>query len=361
MKLKYIDALRGIAILGVLMVHCAEENYSFLPGIAANFIKDGARGVQLFFIASAFTLFLSMEKRYANEKYPNLYFFIRRFFRIAPMYYLGICYFLWEDGFTGRDFLCDPNYITISNIVANVLFVHSFNPNWITSLVPGGWSIAVEMIFYCMVPILFKYIKNTKQAYNFVIGALLLSFILKIFFQRFPLISCDRLWSEYLFVYLPNQLPIFGLGILLYFIIKEGYKISIAPWMILLTVGILIMQFIEVFILPHHFLFGVAFLLLALALSKQEFKVITNPIITYIGKISYSIYLVHFAVLYWMDKLKFNNYVEVSDPRTALVNYGIRFVVLIIISAIISSITYRLIEIPMQEIGKKMIKRLDRN
>ena len=97
MKLKYIDALRGLAILGVLIVHCGGHgDNGAIPQSLLAIISNGARGVQLFFIVSAFTLFLSMTHKYEQEKHPKLNFFIRRFFRIAPMYYIGIVYYLFQ-------------------------------------------------------------------------------------------------------------------------------------------------------------------------------------------------------------------------------------------------------------------------
>ena len=57
-KFEYIDALRGIAVLGVFLVHTTdygpENDYS---GIIEKIFLFGVRGVQLFFVASAFTLF----------------------------------------------------------------------------------------------------------------------------------------------------------------------------------------------------------------------------------------------------------------------------------------------------------------
>ena len=49
----------------------------------------GQRGVQMFFLVSAFTLTLSHYNR-RQERRPTLNYAIRRFFRIAPMLYLGI-------------------------------------------------------------------------------------------------------------------------------------------------------------------------------------------------------------------------------------------------------------------------------
>ena len=99
-NLRYIDALRGLAIIGVVISHCSLYGSNILyPSFFSSILANGARGVQLFYIASAFTLFLSLHNRYNKEEKAFKNFFIRRFFRIAPLYYIGVCYYLWQDGF----------------------------------------------------------------------------------------------------------------------------------------------------------------------------------------------------------------------------------------------------------------------
>ena len=88
MKLKFIDSIRGVAILMVILVHTAQR-ISGLGVLASTITMYGQMGVQLFFIASAYTLCLSSQRR-ANETLPYIKFGIRRFFRIAPAYYSGI-------------------------------------------------------------------------------------------------------------------------------------------------------------------------------------------------------------------------------------------------------------------------------
>lgn len=96
-KYEFIDALRGYAILGVLMVHSAQSvrpNHAFLRSAMA----QGSLGVQLFYIASALTLCLSWRFRSTQEGHPTRDFYIRRFFRIAPMFYLAIVLYVLLNG-----------------------------------------------------------------------------------------------------------------------------------------------------------------------------------------------------------------------------------------------------------------------
>src|SRR4051812_26086677 len=83
-KLSYIDALRGIAVLFVISVHHGMV-FRQLP-LVQSISGFGQMGVQLFFVASAYTLCLSASRRAE----PTKNFYLRRFFRIAPLYYFAI-------------------------------------------------------------------------------------------------------------------------------------------------------------------------------------------------------------------------------------------------------------------------------
>lgn len=356
MNLKYIDAIRGIAILGVIIVHTGQYGFDHYPLLFDSLIKQGARGVQLFYIASAFTLFLSFNYRKNLEERADRNFFIRRFFRIAPMYYIGIVYYLWQNGFGPRHWLGDAESITVSNIISNVFFVHGINPYWITSVVPGGWSITVEMTFYAIVPLLVRRIQSTNQAVGFTIFSFVLSLVLRLVLQRFPLISDEQLWTEYLFLYFPNQLPVFGLGIIAYFLIINNDK-KVSSLNFLLLSIILAVDLIWGGI-PPHILFGVAFLALMVSLSKNEILLLVNKPTIFLGKISYSSYLVHFAVLHWMGEFEFVDFIAISTPIDSIINYLIRLIVVLFLTSIISWGLLKIIEQPFQKIGKKIVERL---
>src|SRR5258708_32803586 len=89
----YIDALRGYAILMVIAVHTSEA-FPDLPSSLSKILSQGARGVQLFFVTSALTLSLSWVARQENAAE----FYIRRFFRIAPMFWIAVVVFRCING-----------------------------------------------------------------------------------------------------------------------------------------------------------------------------------------------------------------------------------------------------------------------
>ena len=70
-KYAFIDSLRGIAFLGVFLCHASTQ--LAVLGCPERFYRlgfQGGIGVQLFFIASALTLMLSLDARSVAEKHP---------------------------------------------------------------------------------------------------------------------------------------------------------------------------------------------------------------------------------------------------------------------------------------------------
>ena len=357
-KLDYIDSLRGLAILGVLVVHCGVYGTNHLSPGFVKLITAGATGVQLFFLASAFTLFLSMQNRFEKERFPIRNFFVRRFFRIAPMYWLGIAYYLFQDGTGPRYWLGDGAGISTANIFSNITFLHGMNPYWINSLVPGGWSIGVEMSFYAILPFLFSKIKSLNGALIFCVCSLMLNGLLHVLMVSYPLIDDIRLWNEYLVFYFPSQLPVFSFGIILYFLVNDAaHESRISGFRMLLLSGLVIVLLCtgRHLFFPQHILFGFAFLLFAFALSRFLLKLIVNPVINHLGKISFSMYLVHFSVLHWLTQFHLIDYNE--QP---ILNYIERFGVVVLITVILATCLYHLIETPFQRAGKRIIAKWEK-
>lgn len=350
MKLKYVDALRGIAILLVMMVHTSQYGLKNSYEAVNLFLSSGARGVQLFFLASAFTLFLSYNHRKTFENKVNRNFYIRRFFRIAPMYFIGIIYFYWQ-------YATDQGgKHTLGEVISNFFFIHGINPYWINSLVPGGWSITVEMTFYLILPLLVNRIRNLNQAVIFVLVSYVFAMIFRLFLQRLSLIEDESLWREFLYYNFLNQLPVFGLGIISYFLIVEK-DLKVAPINLLIISLIFVAHFIWNIFLPNFILYSMGFLVLMYSLSRNEYKLFVNKFTMFFGKISYSCYLVHFAVLYWLNKLNIIDFLASDNQIMIVLNYVVRLAVVISISSLISLIFYNSIEVPFQKLGKQFIKR----
>src|SRR5262249_40438820 len=90
--------------------------------------------------------------------------------------------------------------------------------------------------------------------------------------------------------------------------------------------------------------FGMVFTLFVLGLSQWQPRALVNPIIGWIGKVSYSGYLVHFALLS-----------SVAIPNS---NYLEAFALLTALTVAISSVTYLCIEEPGNKLGRYVIRKL---
>ena len=171
-----LDALRGIAAFSVFIFHLVQQHGDALPTPVKWIALKGYLGVQLFYILSAITLFLTLHSRFAKQQVILWKdFFIRRFFRIAPLFYCALLFYLWLYGMGPRYALGSQKAISTLQIASTVFFLNGFHPYWINSIVPVGWSVAVEVIFYCTVPFLFLTIRNMWQAILAVVFYLELS------------------------------------------------------------------------------------------------------------------------------------------------------------------------------------------
>jgi len=350
-RLSYIDVLRCVAILGVILVHCAQYGSGELgiPIFFTNIIHDGDRGVQLFFLMSAFTIWMTFSRHKLCEKKASSNFYIRRFFRIAPMFYLAMAYYLVEDGVRSG--------ISMWNIVATTFFAHGISPYWINSVVPGGWTIAVEMSFYVGVPLMVKFVKDIKSATLVLLGSVLLKAVLQKIFEAHMLIPSRELWNDYLFQYFPGQIPIFMMGIILYYIFIDG-KTAIATLFAIITPMLLLekinaVTFVDVGLLLWGFFFmGVAFLLHEFVRENRGTR-----FLAYIGKISYSMYLTQFAVLHWLERFNLLDTVGLSGPWRPILNFGLRYSLVCAATVLVSSLTYKFVEKPFIAFGNSLIKR----
>jgi peptidoglycan/LPS O-acetylase OafA/YrhL len=360
-KLEFIDATRGVAILMVLMVHVLQDAVKISSEPVSHIIEAVCgRGVQLFFIASAFTLFLSGNNQKPDQLNPNLNFSIRRIFRIAPMYYLGILYYLWQNGLAGQPYwLGAEGKISAGNIASNFLFVHGVNPYWINSLVPGGWSITIEMMFYLFVPLLVKFINSFSKSLLFLLVTFAFSVTCNHLLSSANPIASDYLWQDFLNIYFINQFPVFACGIVVYFFITEEIR-RLSMWQVLTLVALFLLLFISRQPRDLYLVIGVAFGVFLLLLARYEWKIFINRFFLFLGKVSFSAYLVHFAVIYFLHKFSFFELLPVDGLLKSILSYVVALSVVVCISAIIANMFHHLVELPGQKLGRHLIKLLEK-
>lgn len=355
-KLAFIDAARGIAIILVVMVHTSQSIP--LPSLVKDLMGLGAFGVQLFFIASAYTMCLSVERLKITSNNYKIDFGIKRYFRIAPLYYIAIAtYFLVSMvmlAMKNGKFQM-PALYSLKNIFANVFFLHGFYPPANNNIVPGGWSIGTEMAFYLIFPILFtlfSYCKNLWSYLLFFVFSIALSYL-------FYIVTLGK-YTEYpLFVYfnLFNQIPVFVLGMILYKLRPIKFS-KITGFLVLVFIFIIILSSIYIpvdippFIKPVYVSFSFSLLIIYL----QNI----NPIgiLQKIGKYSYSIYIYHFLFAWYLIRFIFKLYPHflLNSILYSILFYVVYTIMTILISFQLGRLTYDLIEKPFINLGNWLIK-----
>jgi peptidoglycan/LPS O-acetylase OafA/YrhL len=322
--LEHLDAMRGIAILGVLWVHSALGSGISGDSPFGQISFLGQRGVQLFYMISAFTLFYTQDNG-RPEHYPTSNFYLRRFFRIAPLYYCAILFNLLVNGTGGMRKVL---------FLLGFLFLNGASHTAINNVTPGSWSIAVESTFYILVPLLYARIRTLRQSlFAFcVAAAVFTSLSWALAYRSAP--------EYYTFFWFPVEFPVFLLGIVAYM----AWKTSIFPFagspaysilahrrgpsalLLLLSAGLLlsnlnlhpvlhaVISWRNARLLPSSLMF----LPLILSLSLYEWRALVNSFTRYLGRISYSMYLAHPFILEGIFWLVRHNH---SALRISLVQY----------------------------------------
>jgi peptidoglycan/LPS O-acetylase OafA/YrhL len=353
----FIDAVRGWAILGVLTIHAsAFGNNDNHPWWLSALVSQGRYGVQLFFLASAFTLFLSAKRRSIEERFPIRNFFTRRFFRIAPLYYLAIPIYIWSLGPGPRYWLGNTPGISTGNVISNFLFVHGVNPYWINSLVPGGWSITVEMSFYALCPLLFRYINNLSRAL-FFLGVSVLVAKYSTEYLSTSLIPEVDLWGAFLYIFFPFQLQVFALGIVLFFLIEGTSEQRVLTPL----AGLFILCFLHRFAGLGYVGYFLPACVVIFMMSRWRLFPLNNPIIRTLGRYSYGLYIVHWGVLQLLEVCGLVNFVNPSSHWLGAFNFSCRMSLLISVGLLGAYLLERTVEAPGIALGKKIIRAREKS
>lgn len=360
-KLPYIDAMRGIAILMVILVHTS-QNFPGASAIPLAIAAYGQMGVQLFFVASAFTLCASWDGR-SGERNQLLNYGIRRYFRIAPLYYLGIAlYFaLAVFGSGARGHLSLPEAFSLANVAANLLFLHGFYPPANNNLVPGGWSIGTEVAFYALFPLLFSVFRRLADA---GLGALLAGVLLSVGLSQLGLLAIGRLTGEtvgnntFLYYNLLNQLPVFAIGMALYFCgdVWSGRRAAVLHGMLLLiltttSVALWSTGVGQLFSLIP-FVSGLSFASLLVVL--REVPALAPRALQRIGELSYSMYVFHFL---FAHKLSHRIGPAIERQLGADAAMVVCFFVAVALSCLVAACSERYIERRFIDVGRRLIAR----
>lgn len=345
-----LDGIRGIAAFIVFLSHATAiayfSTFSLLANTPIHTLWDGHSAVIMFFVLSGFVLTLPYTQPTSFTGKEIITFLLRRLFRIYPAYFVAVFFslflkfFLFKyQGLNGLSYwitltMWTSNYTSWTTIIKHILMI---GPGIDTQNIdPVLWTLVIEMRFSIIFPVILYLIRRVPFYKFTAILTLVLWFIIGLFtsqstFSYIPIFLLGSVISKYhkgIIAKLSNTFirSAFGfIGILLYaspnlFLSSNpnlnDYVTSCGSILIILTV-----------------------------LSSEKLKrlLIIRPI-NFLGKISFSFYLLHLPILITLTSILYpmiNSIFLISALGLAL-------------SIISSYIVYQMIEVPFINLGRKL-------
>lgn len=343
-RLSSLDYLRGFAALSIMLHHYS--SWSDVSTIFDNLLdKLGYYGVEVFYVLSGYTLAFVYLKQGLKTKKSVLKFYIKRVFRIFPL--------LWLVSLV--TILLEKEVPSLEIMLVNLTGV--FSVYKIDSYIAvGAWSIGNEIFFYLCFPILLF----LKHKYQIILAAILIIGLFIVFLIPDFLVTREGLfiWKSYISPL--NHLLFFFAGITLYNNRDKLTRLKNPSRLILLLILMILIllpygERTDLVIGFSRIFYSILMLtIVALVVNLNEFKnSLLHKISDHLGKISYSLYLVH--PLVWGIYGYFN--LRVSFIRNIDI-VEVRILICVIMSIIASTLIYKYLEIKFIALGKQLTKTL---
>lgn len=343
-RISNIDGLRGYLALGVFFHHFIITYYWQKTGIwqrsPENFYNNLAElSVSMFFMITEYLFFKVILKNDLDVKL----FFKKRFFRLVPIYYFVVIIILLfvmiQTEFqllvsikrfflqlTGWLFFLQPNlndYIYTRNITASVT-----------------WTLKYEWLFYIFVPILY-YLNKIKYLLNLLFILILYICVFPIEINLFNIISFKSsffilFFLGMLFIKIENNFDIK----------KFNFNNVFMSFINLSLILFLLLYFESGYGFYQFLILGLIFF--SILSGNTFFGILNLTLSRALGEITYSFYLIHGLILFLIFSMLFPNLIKTYNEL-----YFLLMPLTTIIITIISIYTYKLIELPMIEKGKK--------
>ncbi len=349
-RLRHIDALRAIAALLVVWRHVADAFVGLGPQVSGRWIAEwgglldvGRIGVVTFFLISGYVIPFSID---ARRPAPIAGFLIKRFFRIYPAYWLSIPlgaatgYWLWGREFGWRE------------ILVNLTLLQDFLG--VAAAQGLYWTLLVEWSFYLLCVLLFlarSLGSNVRllmlawgltAIYSFEIlvhwwtGASLLGIELALWCLNLAMMLIGTLYRRLIVerAQASSRLQA-GYRCLL------GWHLVLLPCVVSAAIGIKGNATVSYALGLAVFMLGMSWLQLRL------------PLLDWLGRISYSIYLFHPVV--FMSLLWAMQWLPADSPLRAL-HLGVYLLVCTVLAILLADLVYRSVERPGIALGRRWAK-----
>ena len=351
-RLRYVDALRGIAALLVVWLHVANIYRSLSPATAAHVhwlndfvstIDIGRVGVVVFFLISGFVVPFSIRP---DSGAPVLGFAVRRVLRIYPAYWLSVplaaLVFYWLKGipFTTQDF--GVNLLLLQDVFGKPPAEGVY------------WTLLVELVFYaiCIALLLSRSLFSTRRIV--LLSALLaLAHTGAMFLQwlRTPVMSVVAA-----FWLLNLSIMLWGTAYRLDAIAQRQDRFAASLLRALGAFYLLVLPVAATLAIrvPNY---TIAYALgFAIFIAGTRFVRIETRLTDWLGRISYSIYLFHAVVFEAIYLILLRQPVD-SVWRTQ--HLAVYLLINVLATLAIAAIVFRCVEKPAIRLGHRLAARIE--
>jgi len=327
-----INGLRAYAVILVLLFHFE------VLGFTGGFI-----GVDIFFVISGLLMTKNIIYNLENKSFNAFKFYLFRAHRIIPTL-VFLCLTILLIGWFTLTPLELQNYLkhAISSLefVSNIQYLEEsgyFDTNSKEKILLHTWSLSVEWQFYIILPLLLVLLNKLSRSPN----------ILKIFFVVLFIVSftlsilISKSNPSAAFYLLPTRAWEMMAGGLIFLLFRNITLNYLATKIIELTGFILILISLTIFtgatLWPSYnaFLPVLGTFLILLANNKNSIYT-NNKICQFLGNSSYSIYLWHWPIVYYLSYLEKEN--------------DIKYIIFsITLSIFLGYVSYKIIETPSRK------------
>ncbi len=363
-----LEGLRGLASLWVVLGHiCLLASFHF------PILSDPGIGVDLFILLSGYLMAKNYMERKEKEPWTHgatfKKFWLRRFFRIAPLYYVLLIFAIGFGSYFGEARETISSFYsatqtdssrysdnTFLNILTHVSFTFGFLPSFSFNTVLPDWSIGLEMQFYFLFPFIMLAVMKlgfSRACFAVILWCVIAKQLLPSYFSSFPMPSMILI-----------KLHLFIAGMF----ISEAIRGKSLRYAAFALASAFISIYMQDSFNKIRFLAEIGMILMMVTILWPQAEkgrwsnmlrfprwILTNKVSVLMGDVSYSVYLLHLLIVLPIIAFLLSNTPFAGLPP--IIRFITASAIILPLTYGIAVLLYKFIEKPGIQLGKWVISR----